>query len=210
MATPAQATDIANLALRHLQIAPVLSIDPPDDDSKEAAAAAAWYDQARRDTLEAHPWGFARKRASLAADGDDPSFEYDARYELPSDFIRLVRLGEDWDNPELDYEIIGNFIECNVETPLDIVYIYNITDVTKFSPKFVTAMSFKLASLMAYGLTGNAALIDALDGQFRQSLSQATSVSGQNRPTRRVQRSTLREVRKLGAPRREWWRWGND
>ena len=126
MAKPTSPTEIVNLALRLLKTDPVLSIDRPDDDSKEAEAGAAWYDQARREVLEDHPWNFASKRASIASDADAPEFEYTARYELPADFIRLNRIGENWDDPEQDYEIEGDYILANVDTPLMLVYVWDL------------------------------------------------------------------------------------
>jgi hypothetical protein len=210
MATPNSKTAIANLALRHLKIDPVTSIDPPDEDSKAAQAAADWYDQARRDTLEAHPWKFATKRRSLVADASAPGFEYTKKYELPSDFIRVNRIGENWDNPQMDYEIEDGFILCDLESPLLLVYVYNLSDATKFSPKFVTSLSYKLAAFMAFEMTGNAQLVQAMEAQFVGSLTQAASVSGQNRPTRRVEHSRLKAIRQSTGRARDWRRWGDD
>lgn len=210
MAKPTSPTEIVNLALRLLKTDPVLSIDPPDDDSKEAEAGAAWYDQARREVLEDHPWNFASKRASIASDADAPEFEYTARYELPADFIRLNRIGENWDDPEQDYEIEGDYILANVDTPLMLVYVWDIETVSKFSAKFVHALACRLATLMAYELTGNASLVDVMSTEYDKALTSAESVDGQNRPTRRIQRSKLREARGNMARGRNWRTWGPD
>lgn len=210
MATPNSKTAIANLALGHLKTDPVVSIEPPDEDSKAAQASAKWYDQARRDTLEAHPWKFASKRKNIVADAVPPLFEYSGRYELPPDFIRVNRIGESWDDPEGDYELEDGFILCNEGSPLKLVYVYNLTDTSKFSPKFITSLSYKLAAFMAYEITGNAALVGAMEEQFTRSLTQAASVSGQNRPTRRVEHSRLRQARQMQARGRDWRRWGDD
>lgn len=210
MARPTSETQIANLALRHLQTAPILSIDPPDNDSKAAECAYDWYDQARRDTLEAHPWKFASKLASLAQDNDAPDFGYSARYELPADYIRLVQIGSDWRNPLNDYDIIGNYIHCGESAPLKIIYVYDLEDASKFSPKFITALSFKLAELMAMDLSGNAQFASAMAEQFTRSISGAMSVAGQNRPTQRVQRSRLADERRSLGRYRDYLRWGDE
>jgi hypothetical protein len=210
MATPSSKSAIVNLALGHLKEDEIISIDPPDEDSKAARAGAKWFDQARRDTLESHPWKFASRRRSLLADAEEPGFEYTKRYQLPADFIRIVRIGEDWDAPVEDFDIVGDFIECDVESPLKLVYVYNLTDTTKFSPKYVTSLSYKLAAFMAYEITGNAQLVQAMEGQFVGSLTQAASVSGQNRPTRRVQHSRLKAARNFGQRGGDWRRWGNE
>lgn len=209
MAKPTSKVAIVNLALSHLKVDPVVSIDPPDPDSKEAAAGAKWYDQARRHVLEDHPWKFAQKRFSLQAESDAPDFEYSTKYQLPNDYVRLNRIGIDWDNPVLDYDIIGDYIECNEEAPLKGLYNYDLQVVTKFSPKFITALSYALAAMMSYEITGNASMGGDMWDKYEKMFSSAASVSGQNRPTRRVQRSRLREARQSGL-RNNWRTWGEN
>lgn len=210
MATPSSKTAVANLALGHLKTDPVTSIDPPDEDSKAAQAMAKWYDQARRDTLEAHPWKFAQRRRALLADATAPAFEWASRFQAPNDYIRLAYIGEDWSNPDMDYDIEGDYILSNEASTLKLVYIWNIVDVTKFSPKFITAMSYKLAALAGYEITGNAQIVAAMEAQFQGSFSAAASISGQNRPTRRVERSRVKAARQNMAGSQDWRRWGDE
>lgn len=209
MAKPTSDTNIANLGLRLLKIDPVTSISPPDANSKAAASAAAWYDQARRETLEAHPWNFASKRMEIASEADAPAFEYTTKYELPADYIRMNRIGENWDDPEIDYEIEGDYILCDVETPLQLVYVYDFTVVSKMSPKFIGSMAFKLAALMGYEMTGNQSLVTTMNEQFMSSLTTGMSIDGQNRPTRRIQRSRLSEARQNTGSNKNWRSWGD-
>lgn len=211
MAAPSSKTAIVNLALRHLKIDPVVSIDPPDEDSKAATAGASWYDQARRDTLEAHPWKFASKRRLIPADPAKPLFEWGRKFALPQDYVRINYIGADWRDPVEDYDLEDGFILCNEGSPLPLVYVYDLNDATKFSPKFITAMSYKLAALMAYEMTGNAQLVQAMEAQFAGAFTGAASVSGQNRPTRRVEHSRLRRARQYGGGRyRDYKRWGDE
>lgn len=210
MPAPTSKTAIANLGLRHLKIDPVVNIDPPDRDSKAAQAASDWYDQARRETLEAHPWKFASRRKKLVADTATPPFEWAKKYQLPSDFIRLNYIGTDWRNPIEDYDIEDGYILCNEPSPLCISYVRDLSDTTLFSPKFVTALSYKLAAFMAYEMTGNAQLVGAMEGQFASAFTGAASVSGQNRPTRRIEHSRLRDVRRNFGRYRDYQRWGDN
>lgn len=209
MSTPTTKTEIANLANRHLKNDTVLNIDPPDD-SKAAASMAAFYDQARRSVLEDHPWNFASKRITITAEVEEPEFEYTKKYQLPPDFIRVNRIGEKWDDPELDYEIEDGYILCDVESPLKLVYVYNLTDVAKFSPKFITAFSYKLAQFTAHDITGNPAVIAAMSAEYDKEIAQAASVDGQNRPTRRIQRSRIADARRNNGRFKNWQSWGSD
>ena len=210
MAKPTSETAIANLSLSHLKVDPVLSISPPDSDNPNAAIMAKWYDQARRHTLEDHPWNFAMTRVTIASDADSPAFEYDTRYQLPSNFIRLGRLGLDWDNPERDYEIEGDWILCDIETPLNLVYVWDIEQVSKFSPKFITTLSYRLAADAGYEITGNSALVEVMEKQYQAHLTSAAAIDGQNRPTRRVQRSRFADARRNTSRFRDWQMWGDN
>jgi len=211
MPVPSSKTAIANLALRHLKEDPVTSIDPPDKDSKAAQAAAAWYDQARQDTLEAHPWKFASKRRKLVEAQTTPLFEWAHQYELPPDYIRLNYIGTSWSDPIEEYDLEDGYILCNEPGPLCLSYVYNLTDATKFSPKFRTSMSYRMAAFMAYEITGNAQLVGAMEGQFMNSLTGATAVSGQNRKTRRIEHSALKAARQqMGGQYRNWRSWGDN
>jgi len=205
----ASKTAIANFALSHLKTDPVLSIDPPDENSTPAQVMDKWYDQARQDTLEAHTWNCATKRVTIAKDASAPAFEYDNRYLLPSDFIRLGRLGEDWNFPEMDYEIEDGYFITSVTSPLKIVYVYDLTDVTKMSPKLVTSISYKLASFAAYEITGDRNITSMMEELFRASVTEAASVDGQNRPTRRIQSSRLADARRNTGRFRDWQHWSD-
>jgi hypothetical protein len=158
------------------------------------------YDQARQVVLEDHPWHFARKRRNIAAESADPEFEYAYKYELPTDYLRLVRIGEDWFYPNADYEIESNYLLIDEAGPLKIVYIFDVTDVSKFSAKFIEALAIKMAAMAAHEITGNAGLMDMMDSKYKDSLASAASVAGQNRPPRRIQHS------KLAAARQNWGR----
>lgn len=182
-----------------------MNIDPPDADSKAAKCAAKWYDQARRQTLEDHPWKFNTKRVEIQASSSAPLFEYAYKYELPADFIRVNRLGADWKCPSMDYEIEGSFILTNCPPPLRLVYGFDQTDPTKFSPKYITTLSYCHAGFMAYEMTGNATLVQVMGDNYTKALSVAASVSGQNRPTRRIQHSRVAAARmNMGRGRSRW------
>lgn len=207
MAQVAAEVDIANLAGGLLKNKPVVSISPPDEDSKLAKAAAKWYDTIRRAALAEHPWNFALKRASIAAESQAPEFEYLYKYEQPRDYIRLVKAGETWYS-ELDYEDEDGFILINETGPLRLKYVFDQKDVKKFSGLFVLFFAQLLAAAMSYEVTGNSALGEALNKEAAITLQKAKSVDGQNRPPRRIQRTRTLEARRSRGRFRDWQRWG--
>lgn len=68
-------------------------------------ACERFYDDAIKETLEEHAWNEAKKRTILVQEASGPVFGYDYQFELPSDFVRVIRLGDgdnDWDHWEIE------------------------------------------------------------------------------------------------------------
>lgn len=154
----ASAVEITRLALAHIaDAARVNSINPPDN-TVQAQHAATFYPIARDRCLEAFAWPFACKRVELteslvtAAEG-----EWAYVYNLPSDYIRALRVvppGAAQDHPGKPYVIRSD------ETALDTLlftnvpeavlhYVYREEETGRYSPTFITALSYLLASYLA-------------------------------------------------------------
>lgn len=146
----ASAVDICNLALSHFgQDASIDAIEPPDG-STEAEHAARFYPIALNELLEEFDWSFARKRATLAEvanDRDDVAY----RYARPADCLKERRLLPDGysddQNDGAVYQREGDYIYSD-EALATLVYTRLLTDTTKFSPLFVIALSWRLASYL--------------------------------------------------------------
>ena len=189
MARVTTKTGIANLTASLMKTAAVTNIDPPDSTSKFAKIANRWYDESRRETLAEHIWNFALKRVRVAKDGTDPEFGYGARYLLPADYIRVATLGDE-DNPETDYVIENGYLLCNLSSPIDLRYIFDQEDITKYSPKFTQLMARSLAKNTAYDMTGSRTFAVEMENAYLSYLSTATGIDGQESPpTHRIRRS---------------------
>lgn len=147
----ASSVDIANLALSHFGQAANLSSIAAPYSSAEAEHAGRFYPVALAELLEAHPWTWATKRAALAElvnDRDDWAY----RYALPADCLKPRRVlpdgYADTENDGSPYEWEGASLYCD-EALATLVYTFSVTDTTKFSPMFVKALSFRLASYMS-------------------------------------------------------------
>lgn len=149
--------DICNLALSHLgDTATVASISPPEG-SAQAQHCATFYPIARNTLLEMHDWGFATVRSELTVLAQSHcGWAY--AYARPANVIRIISVKSfdvcgDEHSPSVPFvcEADGNgqqIILCN--TP-DVVakYIALVTDVNRFSPLFVQALSWHLAAMLA-------------------------------------------------------------
>lgn len=147
----ASAVGIANKALTLLGASPITSLS---DSSPAARAVNRIYDETRRELIAAHPWNFAIKRASLAASSTAPTHTYARAFPLPSDCLRL----RDAETVYL-YGVEGSTIVTDAAAPLDIVYIADIEDPNDMPPFFREALSYRLASQLAFTITANARMV---------------------------------------------------
>lgn len=202
MARVTTKTGIANLAITLTKGTPVTNIDPPDRNSKTAKAAAQWYDDARREALCENDWDFAIKRVQISA-SDAPAFGWIASYQLPSDFIRLSWIGDE-ENPLTSdhYKVENGFILTDEGEPLNVGYVYDIEDITKFSPKFLMAFVKKLSSYIAHAISGSLNMAGGLSEIADSDMSSAKSLDAQQTPPRRIERSRWRAARDRGHTER--------
>ena len=160
MSTP---VDICNLALARLaDEANVQSISPPDG-STQAALCAQFYPIARDTLLSMRQWTFATVRAPLALlVGDTYHSPWAYAYALPNQCLAVLKILE-MDAPD-DVAMSGSVTgqPYRVESLGDgqvvvltnvadaaAVYTRRVEDTAKFSPLFVDAMSWLLASYLA-------------------------------------------------------------
>lgn len=191
--------DIGNMALGH--IGARQTIESFSEQSAEARTVALWYDRARELVLEKHDWGFARKRQALAPSSEPaPTPDWQFRYQYPSDCLKaraLVNPGIVYYPPHMEFARIGHLIRPDaipyevglstdksakiILTDLDqaeLVYTANLTDPTLYPMSVVFTISYALASMIAYKITGRAGLQQELYRQFLYSFDHAAADDG--------------------------------
>lgn len=155
----ASVIQVANRALTKLGSARITSLD---DDVKSARALKSMFDDVRDDELRANRWSFALKRTSLAALVSVPAFGYDYQYAVPSDFLKLDMVNDQFptevmDNyvtgELLDWVLEGNLILANIAAPLKLRYLARIEDPNAWDPNFREALACRLAAELAEDLT---------------------------------------------------------
>jgi hypothetical protein len=159
------------------------------------------YDICRQAVLRDHIWNFARKYKVISMDASEaPPFNFSARYKLPNDCLRIVRLYEEEDIDRLEnptsnqfnrtnlvasddypYDIVGDFLYLNSEAlSLDIIYIYDMTNVDKFDRLFVHALAAKLAYEIAPKVVSKdrIALKEEMRNEYNRLIMNAKGVQG--------------------------------
>lgn len=205
MAVPTTAVNICNLALDRLGQRSIVSITAATTEVEEVCARH--YDSTRRELLRLHIFNFAKKLAVLTATAGvglkTPAFGYTASYLLPTDFIRLLALGDVAINGDLPpglYEFSEGYLftDYGDSGTLDISYIYDAETVSKWDSLFVRLMTLHLAKNMAYKFVLKNSLILAIAREITALELSAAAVAGQEKPPRRIERSKLRSARRFG------------
>ena len=146
---------ICNIALARLgDNATVASIDPPEG-SAQAEHCERFYPVARNSLLEMHPWKFATRRVLLAR-LNVPSWGWTFAYAKPHDALNLLAVlppsaASDTDTQpfESESDSSGSAIILTNQPDASLRYVAHVVDTTRFSPLFVDALAWLLASYLA-------------------------------------------------------------
>lgn len=173
------ATDvsISNMALGHIKSKSTIAL--LTEESTEAKKCKLFYAQARDETLEEFNWHFAKRNAVLAEIGTAP-LGWAFQYAYPADAVAIrkiltaYRLEDDSVPFELAHSELNDSIVILTDREVATVeYTKRVTNPTLFSPLFVSALSFKLASLIAMPLSGKRELRDEANQLYEIQISKA-------------------------------------
>ena len=176
---------LCNQACTKIGAARIISMD---DASKQAKALNAIFDVKRDAELSAHPWTFATGRASLPASATAPDYGWSAAYPLPSDFLTLVEVGENYvmyqDPRSFDIEntVDGLAILCNEASPLRIRYVKRIEVPGLFHPLFVEALACRLAAEIAEDVTQSTSKRELAWKEYGEAIRLAKRTNAIQRP----------------------------
>lgn len=128
------------------------------DDAKQAREISAVWSLQRDAELAANPWAFATTRAELAALSTVPAYGYASAFQLPSDFLRMVEVGQYWamyepSEAEARFALEGSAVLTNEGSPLRIRYVRRVENAGDWSPLFANAFACRLAMVLAEPLT---------------------------------------------------------
>lgn len=143
--------DICNLALDYCNCRNITSLE---EETKESKKCSAWYDIVRKSLLTNLNASFAIKRAKLVEDANyEEIFGYKKAYALPRDLLQVLNVNDPL-NDELYQIESDNRLYCNDDIEdVNIRYLADIKDVTKFDSDFVELLALKLAERICISLT---------------------------------------------------------
>ena len=170
---------IVNMVLSELGAARITSFQ---DGSKNAGLVNAFYDLALEQTLAYHPWNFAIKRVKDVPErSTKPAWGYKYAYTYPPTCLRILGIGRKgiesqmkW-SAEVDELTDERVVLTDLQPPIDIRFIYKVTNTQVFSPNFVLAFVKVLKTHLSRPLTGRAEVkvesMKELDDFVKKSLS---------------------------------------
>lgn len=176
---------IANFALS--KIGTDATIESLTEDSSEANVCNLWFESVREQTLAAFNWGFAKKRATLAAHSEDPPDEWGYRYQYPGDAVKVRfivnPLGLEADPIPFVLESDANGVETLLTNLNEATVLYTrlVTEPTFYSPWFIECFATILASRICFALTGKLDLSLRLEEAARKHLIYAPAMDAQEK-----------------------------
>ena len=174
--------DICNLALLHIGAG--ASIASLSEHSTEAQTCARIFDIARDSVLRDHDWNFATKNITLAQIETD-SDEWKYRFTYPNDCLKARRIvaGQNRTHSHKfkvasDQKTQSRTILCDVN-PAILEYTVRAQSPESYDPLFVEALSLRIASLIAFSLTGKTRLRSDALSLYKEAVANARLADAQ-------------------------------
>ncbi len=183
--------DICARALILIGASPITSFE---DGTTEATVAANLYEDTVRDMLTRYRWRFATGQIQLSRLTEAPTSRWDAAYQVPADMLMLHAVTVN-DNP-IAYDRYQDMIYCNA-TVEDVVvadYMFR-ADEEFWSPGFITAVEYQLASIFAYSVAAQTDLSDLMEKRALRQMTIARNVDSQSQTTRRLNVQRYHQLR---------------
>jgi hypothetical protein len=181
----ASITDICNLALSRIGHGRIASIS---EGTKAADYLSLHYPIARDAMLRDHTWNFSIRRQTLAASATAPNHEWDYKFALPSDCLKVIRTDLDDLGGEIvnaypytsvtPYAVEGRFLLTN-EDEVSLEYVSQATDTTQFDSLFVDCLAQRLAAELAMPLADNASLAKSMWDIYAMKVREARATDSQ-------------------------------
>lgn len=183
--------DICARALVLIGASPITSFE---DGTTEATVAANLYEDTVRDMLTRFRWRFATGQSQLSRLTTAPAARWDAAYQAPADLLTLHAVTVN-DNP-IAYDRYQDLIYCNATTE-DVVYADYTFRASEdlWSPGFITAVEYQLASIFAYSVAAQVDLSDMMEKRALRQMTIARNVDSQSQTTRRLNVQRYHQLR---------------
>lgn len=196
-------TDIMNLALVSFLGSDHLM--DRDEQDKNTRLMNLIYNPILEKLQREYAWNFCSRSTRLTPLNKTPQIDYQYAYQLPTDLLLLVSVGDmycrnEWReyDPRLvtaEYRIEGRELLTNIEPPLSLRYRAKVTDAAQFDSAFIDALACMLAVRSCKAITGKDTLVSSLLEQFQSIITGAVRANAIEKPSEKFPPSTWMEAR---------------
>lgn len=166
--------EICNMALSRIGESPIEALT---ESSEAARKCNQFYEHDRKIVLRRYPWPWATRRVELAAMTDSPQ-DYRYAYRYPADCCCLRKIyavapdGHLMPLPDfVSYKIVSDesgLVLYTNEPRVISEYTADVKDTALFDEQFCEALSWKLASSIAFKLTGNEQIVQMATSEYER------------------------------------------
>jgi hypothetical protein len=151
----------------------------------------AVFDMTRDYLQRRFSWRYCIKRANLAADSGTPLWDWSYQYQIPTDCLRILQVGQYYPTPDLsdlistggqEYVLEGKYILSNQAGPLKLRYLSRVTDPVQFDTAFDMAFSAYLAYILAEPLTASGEQKQMAYNDYRNAIKDAVIANAIENP----------------------------
>ncbi len=165
------ADSVVAIANRALQKLGASRISAMDQNHPNARSMNACYDSLRKLLIRKYKWGFAITRVEIAADVDVTAYDEHNLYRIPAECLRILRDNDT--RHRQDWKREGEYIVSDDESPLQLRYLSDITDPTKFDASFDELLSTLMALECCEEITGSTAKKQTLMAEWKDAFADA-------------------------------------
>ena len=183
--------EVAQKACALVGISPITSFE---GNNTESIILNAVYEEIIEAELTAHPWRFAMAQRELDRLEATPASEWSAGYPIPADILLVRTIRE---NGEIiNYDRYDDNIYCDAGANSTVVLdgIYK-PDVNKWPPYFRLGVEYRLAAVLASGVTMKADLSNLYDQKAEMQLKKARHTDSASQTTRQIKMNRLVNAR---------------
>jgi len=154
------------------------SVTSLDDDTPLGRYMAREFGTVRREVLEEYPWHRARKIATLTELAEAPAFGFAAKYQIPSDCLRMYRISSDgiFNAAPIKFKVYGTELHCDTTSELYVVYIRDLTTMSAWSALMGRVFVAKMAMYASQGVTGKAGYFEKTKAAYQDASIAARAV----------------------------------
>lgn len=175
------AVSICSNALLMLGSHTIASFDEATDRARQCSNL---YPTVRDYVLAAHPWNCCIKRVSLNADVAVPAFDWALQYTLPTDFVRILQVGEHGSEVpyNLEFGDDGSKKLLMDSKPLKLRYVFSNTNEVTWTPLLVMSVTLAMRQVLAYPITQSTSLEQLISQAIAPMLKQARAIDSTDQP----------------------------